>query len=80
MTPLVSSLNPADMGTALGDVPQHHYAGADDKIVPPSIAQSYMARLPSRRCAVLHVVAGAGHHEGWEKNWPVFNTDTPACR
>ena len=80
VTPLVSSLNPADMGAALGDVPQLHYAGADDKIVPPLIGQSYMARLPSRRCAALQVVAGAGHHEGWEKNWPVFGAETPACR
>ena len=80
VTPLVSSLNPADMGAALGDVPQHHYAGADDKIVPPPIGQSYMARLPARRCAEFHIVAGAGHPEGWEKNWPVLSTETPACR
>ncbi|MEM6490501.1 MAG: alpha/beta hydrolase, partial [Pseudomonadota bacterium] len=44
--PLVGSLNPPDFADALGQIRQRHFAGAEDEIVPPAVAEAYMRARP----------------------------------
>jgi predicted alpha/beta hydrolase family esterase len=61
---LTASLNPAREPPLPSHVAQHHYAGTDDRIVPPAIP----ARVAPP--GTLRVVAGQGHACGWTGLWP----------
>jgi pimeloyl-ACP methyl ester carboxylesterase len=79
VTPLLGSLNPIDQAARLSALPQRHFVGGRDRVVPPGIAQGFLARLDSRRCAALDVVAQASHEEGWVENWPRLLALEVAC-
>lgn len=78
-TPLAASLNPATMAARLATLPQTHYAGARDEIVPPAVNRSFLARMGETRCIRLEELPGVSHDEGWEKAWATFHTEVPAC-
>lgn len=69
VSPLRGSLNPAAT-KGLRDVPQIHFVGADDDVVPPLVARSYLARLGRGANARLIVVPGYTHRCCWVENWP----------
>lgn len=79
-TPLAASLNPATMTARLATLPQTHYAGARDEIVPPTINRSFLARMGETRCIRLEELPGVSHDEGWEKAWATLAAETPACQ
>lgn len=79
VTPLHGSLNAIDQAARLSTLPQRHFVGGKDHIVPPDIARGFLARLDSRRCAAVHVVAPASHDEGWIENWPHLLGLEPTC-
>lgn len=66
---LSGSLNPADQWQALQDIPQHHYAGEDDRIVPPAVARSYAARFPVDKRPAVTVLNGHDHACCWTGSW-----------
>jgi pimeloyl-ACP methyl ester carboxylesterase len=65
ISPLSGSLNPADFWQNLADIPQTHYVGEDDKIVPPSIAQSYSSAFPNNKKPKIIAVKDANHQCCW---------------
>lgn len=80
LTPMTASLNPADRAGTLAALPQMHYTGARDKVVPTAINRSFLARMGQSACAGLHELAGVSHDEGWEEAWPALAAETPACK
>ncbi|MBX3447784.1 MAG: hypothetical protein KF765_13600 [Parvibaculaceae bacterium] len=78
-TPLAASLNPAVHAARLAALPQIHYAGADDDIVPPSINRSFPARMDETRCIALKELPGVSHGKGWEEAWSDIGAEIPAC-
>jgi pimeloyl-ACP methyl ester carboxylesterase len=79
VTRLAGSLNPADHAERLASLPQTHYAGARDDVVPPAINRSFLTRLRETRCITLEELAHANHHDGWEKAWADIGAKTPDC-
>lgn len=77
--PLAASLNPADRAAALASLPQIHYAGAEDKVVPPSVNRSFLARMGETRCVTLKDLPGISHGEGWQEAWRGIEAEKPAC-
>ena len=75
---LVGSLNPIDDLDLLRDIPQIHFVGKDDQIVPPFIARGYERRIASD-CVAVHEEAGAGHVTGWSQRWPSLLQLIPTC-
>ncbi|ARJ68033.1 hypothetical protein WV31_04980 [Magnetospirillum sp. ME-1] len=71
------SLNPIDVAPRLAHLPQTHLVGGDDKVVPPLIAEGFIARLGEARCASIIRIPKASHDDGWESVWPV---PIPSCR
>lgn len=67
VTPLTGSLNPVSEAARLLGVPQRHFVGAEDDIVPPQIQASFLARAGSRDRQ--SVIAGADHHCCWARQW-----------
>lgn len=79
LSPLHGSLNPAHDAARLRVIPQHHFTGADDKIVPLAIYQSYARALGDAPCLRHSVIAGASHEKGWDEKWARLQGITPSC-
>jgi len=73
-TPLAQSLNPPRFASALADTTQRHFAGAEDEVVPPLVAEAYMRRRPAgadwRLTILPGVDHGGGYPDDWAKAWP----------
>lgn len=72
VTPLSGSLNPADAWTQLQGLPQVHFAGAQDTVVPAQLTQAFVDRFPAGQRPALRVVDGQDHSCCWVAAWPAL--------
>jgi pimeloyl-ACP methyl ester carboxylesterase len=77
VTPLGGSLNPADFSGQLANVPQMHWVGAADAVMPPLVAGSYAARFAPESKPQVRVIDGYDHVCCWAQNWARLWSDTP---
>ncbi|MCW2248246.1 pimeloyl-ACP methyl ester carboxylesterase [Azospirillum fermentarium] len=78
VSPLNGSLNPIDAAPRVARIPQIHFSGDKDTVVPPSIAAGFAAAAPSP-CVQTRTITGATHADGWVERWPELLAQTPAC-
>lgn len=71
VTPLTGSLNPADNAARVQAIPQVHYVGADDRIVPREIVEAYVRRMSDRADTRIVEMKGFDHGCCWERAWPI---------
>ncbi len=69
VTPLSGSLNPVDFPDALQSIPQLHFVGSKDTVVPVDIFYSYLKHFSESQLIKLEVVPDVGHHNGWVDQW-----------
>lgn len=69
VSPLNGSLNPMDAAVKLKGLPQRHFVGSKDAVVPPFIAQSFMKRAGDQDGGKITIVEGASHANGWRERW-----------
>jgi pimeloyl-ACP methyl ester carboxylesterase len=69
ITPLEGSLNPADVTGEIADLPQWHFIGGNDRIVPADVAKSFAAGFPDTRNAHLVTLDGFTHSCCWANVW-----------
>ena len=50
-------------------IPQIHYSGAEDRVVPGWVAGNFARAGGNPRCIRPYSVPGAGHMNGWERFW-----------
>lgn len=67
---LRGSLNPSRFAAKLKDLPQQHWSGSQDHVVPTWVAQAFVKEVNHPACAKAHILKGATHHKGWEAHWP----------
>jgi len=67
--PLEDSLNPADIAQKIAHIPQLHFVGKEDKVVPPFIAHDYRDGVQGNSKIAVIEVDGCGHTRGWERKW-----------
>jgi len=72
VSPLSDSLNPASGMPRTAMIPQRHFVGAKDSVVPPSLIQQYQARLPAGHCSAYDIVPDINHYSGWDWQWPAL--------
>ncbi len=75
-----ASLNAKDEAQAANHIPQYHFIGEQDEVVPPSVAQSYIVAAQRKDCMDSAIIAGAAHDEGWARLWPSLLRRVPACK
>ena len=72
-TPLEGSLNPKQVTKKIAHIPQQHFIGDKDPIVPLSISESFVKSVNEDgcqgNCAKRIVLKNATHHAGWEAEW-----------
>lgn len=69
LSPLGGSLNPADFTSRLAGLPQVHWVGARDRIVPLDVTERFAARLPRDRRPHIHIVDEFDHRCCWAEHW-----------
>ncbi|MFJ2367271.1 alpha/beta hydrolase family protein [Pseudomonas sp. NPDC087697] len=63
------SLNAIDVARQVASIPQLHFSGGDDSVVPPVIAQRFV-RATASLCAHSQIVPGMSHESDWARRWP----------
>jgi dienelactone hydrolase len=76
--PMIGSLNPIDVATKVRHIPQMHYTGSDDKIVPAFIADKFVQTANSS-CVKQEIVPGVSHNNGWENMWNYVLSTPVTC-
>jgi len=70
VTALTGSLNAADFAGAVQRIPQVHYLGGRDDIVPTPVVESYMAGMTDHSQASIRIEAEFDHECCWVEAWP----------
>jgi predicted esterase len=78
VSPMPKSLNAMDVARQVASIPQIHFSGADDRVVPPSIAQRFVT-ASGTRCAATYRVPGMAHESDWTQRWPELLGRIPIC-
>ena len=66
---LSGSLNPIDFVEKIKDLPQRHFVGSNDKVVPVFITESFVKQMGDKDFKRITVVKGATHAKGWRERW-----------
>jgi predicted esterase len=78
VTPFPSQDNPLGRADKLAAIPQIHWFGQDDSVIPPKLAARYASTVGVGHCVSTQTVANATHASGWEQRWPdLLNTPLP---
>jgi len=67
--PLSGSLNAADDAAQLERLPQTHFIGVRDRVIPPELAQKFPLAMRGVGSSKLRIVADYDHHCCWADNW-----------
>lgn len=79
VSPMTGSLNPIDQADILSSVPQTHFAGDNDEIVPLQLVLAYQHALAHDQCTMI-IKASADHWSGWTDIVPNPADITPTCK
>ena len=63
-------LDPMEVAGKINSIPQYHFIGTDDPIVPAFTAEHFAERSKNSACVHLEKVPGADHVNGWTEVWP----------
>jgi len=79
VSPMTGSLNPMDQAHLLSRIPQIHFAGDKDEIVPLQLVLTYQHALAKDQCSMI-ITASADHWSGWTGITPNPADITPTCK
>ncbi|OPY01650.1 MAG: Alpha/beta hydrolase family protein [Syntrophorhabdus sp. PtaB.Bin047] len=77
VSPLAGSLNPIDEAGRLGRLPQRHFAGAKDTVIPPLVARSFLKQAGDPDGRRLVILEDVSHSRGWLERWGEILTVPP---
>ncbi|WP_257281109.1 serine hydrolase family protein [Endozoicomonas sp. ISHI1] len=79
VSPMPSALNPLDFQNKLRVIPQIHFYGSKDPIIPFQISKHYLKSLASSECISIVRVEGATHSQGWNREWSTLIAINATC-
>lgn len=80
VSPMPTALNPTDHLDRLSKVPQIHFYGSKDFVIPQAISSHYKKRFNDSSCLQVRPVSGANHHSGWTEYWQDLLKEKPECK
>ncbi|MEZ0260831.1 MAG: alpha/beta hydrolase [Alphaproteobacteria bacterium] len=80
VSPMPKSLNPRDWAEKVKSIPQRHYSGGRDIVVPAEIFAGYNDAAGGGACIHHGVVAAATHRSGWAEAWPGLLQQPLVCK
>jgi hypothetical protein len=78
VSPLKLSLAPEQQAKSLSLLPQMHFIGKDDTVVPEAVFNDWHSRSQPSVCIQSETVA-ADHSAGWAESWAALLEKKPAC-
>jgi len=75
---LNGSLNPIDFAKKISFLPQVHYQGMHDKIIPQWVAKKFV-KYSNNSCVSLMSLIEVDHEDGWEDFWRDNYKIIPKC-
>lgn len=79
-TPLDGSLDPLTAAEKIALVPQIHFIGGEDNMIPYSAVESFLTRMGPSSCFQTKTVPEASHAKGWTEKWPELLKEPVVCR
>jgi len=74
------SISMADNIEQLSHIPQIHFVGSEDLVIPESLARQLLAKMLSSGCALIEVIPNTAHTKGWTKKWrELLTRPLPNC-
>ncbi len=80
VSPLRYSLNPIAVAPKLATLPQTHYLGGRDRVVPPWVGENFVRAAGQSACVRAQVVPQASHLDEWVAAWGRLHRRRPACQ
>lgn len=78
ISPMPASLNARDAAQHIAHIPQIHFVGESDDIVPIVLADSYHRAMGDTSCSHIMTLPNMTHHE-WDKEWSALLRHVPKC-
>jgi pimeloyl-ACP methyl ester carboxylesterase len=78
VSPMPLSVNPINEAYRVAAIPQIHFSGGADRVVPPAIAERF-ARAAGGACVQTRIIPGMGHEGRWDERWPLLLAQLPRC-
>lgn len=72
------ALSAIDSAKDLNNIPQLHFSGSKDTIVPPSVAERFQQAVGTR-CAQVEIVPEMDHGSDWAAIWPGLLAQKVGC-
>lgn len=73
------SLNPLSAARQINHLPQIHFIGERDKIVPPILVQNWLEHSGDQSCIQVISLKDVAHNTGWIENWPALLLKKLGC-
>ncbi len=70
VSPFRQIVDPRQSMQKIQHLPQLHFSGMEDKIIPTHITRSYLEKLGASSCAEMKVIPEVTHQRGWNEKWP----------
>lgn len=77
LTPLSGSLDPGKAAAAIAGIPQVHFVGARDDVVPAEVSRTFVRQANGQGLARLIPVETFGHVCCWAEEWPRLASGQP---
>jgi len=69
VSPLDGSLNPMDVAEKIMNIPQCHFVGSKDTMIPLWIVQSFVRKEGNQDDRSIRIIKGCSHIKGWQQHW-----------
>ncbi|USE33796.1 alpha/beta fold hydrolase [Endozoicomonas sp. SCSIO W0465] len=73
------ALNPSDFRAKLMSVPQIHFVGTNDSVIPETVSRHYANTIADTSCVTISSIE-ADHQKGWINYWPQLLAVEPRCK
>lgn len=74
-----ASLTPLNVAEKLREIPQNHFRGSKDAVIPKQVPENFAKQLAPSKCIHLLEVTDADHTSGWKEIWPKLLTYPLSC-
>jgi hypothetical protein len=79
ISPMTASIDPITAAAQLAHIPQLHFIGANDTVVPQVIFDSWRQAAGTSTCIRAATVPDATHEKGWTAPWPALLAMPVSC-
>jgi len=79
VSPLTGSLDAINVANQLKNMPQIHYSGGDDDVVPAWVTQSFVRKVGNSSCVGREIIKNVTHTDGWLRFWQSQYVNRAKC-